>query len=190
MVRHATSRVHSQMKEATGMRKGTAAAISAGALVAGLILGTVGLASAATTSSQAPASPGARLGLVMRQAGGTLADAVAKLTGKTPDQVRTDRQAGKSFADIAKASGVSQDKVLSAALDTRKAALDSAVKSGRITQAQADTALANMKTRLTSRVTSTAPGCNGTGAGAGAGGRGMGGGRGAGCGGACVAAGQ
>jgi hypothetical protein len=165
------------------MRKRNVAAITIAALVAGLVVGSIGLASAAT--SQSPMG-GARLQFrgAMRQAGSTLADVVAKLTGLSLTQVRTDRQAGKSFAEIAKAKGVGADQVVADTLTARKAALDAAVKSGRITQAQADAALATMKTRLTDRVSSTTPGCNGAGAGRGAGGGGYG--RGGGCGGACL----
>ena len=169
------------------MGKGKVVAIAAAALVAGLVLGSFGLASAATTTSTA--GPGSGLGLRLggRWTGTTLADIVAKLTGLSVDQVRTDRQAGKSFDAIASAKNVSADKVVSAALEARKAALDAAVKDGRVTQAQADTAYSNMKTRITANVSSTAPGCTGAGPGNG-GGRGFRGGRGpgaGGCGGAC-----
>lgn len=167
------------------MGKGKIIGIAAAALIAGLVLGSMSIASAATANGSA-SGPGLRLGGMMAQAGSTLADVVAKLTGATADQVRTDRQAGKSFADIAKAKGVSADIVVSSALDARKAALAAAVKSGRITQTQADAALAQMKTRLSERVSSTAPGCTGAGRDGGAGFRG---GRGRGCcGGACIGA--
>lgn len=168
------------------MNKGKVVAIAAAALIAGLVLGSYGLASAAPASQGATSTAGIglRLGGMMRQAGSTLADSVAKLTGLSVDSVRTDRQAGKSFAVIAGTKGVSADKVVTSALDARKSALAAQVKSGNITQAQADAALANMKTRLSDRVNSTTAGCNGAGAGSGAGrgGRGAGGG----CGGACL----
>ena len=71
---------------------------------------------------------------------------MAKLTGQTTAQVYTQRAAGKSFADIASAKGISADKVASDALAARKTALAAAVKAGTITQAQADTMLARMQT--------------------------------------------
>lgn len=164
----------------------------AAALVAGLVLGSVGIASAATRTTGTPgAGLGAQVGGMMRQAGASLADVVAKLTGQTTAQVYAQREAGKSFAEIASAKGVSADKVTVDALAARKAALAAAVKAGTITQAQADTMLARMQTRIPARVTSPAPaGCDGTGSGAGRGG--MGRGAGGGCGGAgCgLAAGQ
>lgn len=156
----------------------------AAALVAGLVLGSVGIASAATTTTGTPgAGFGAQVGGMFRQAGASLADVVAKLTGQTTAQVYTQRAAGKSFADIASAKGVSADKVTADALAARKAALAAAVKAGTLTQAQADIMLARMQTRIPQRITDPAPaGCDGTGSGAG---RGMGRGAGGGCGGDC-----
>lgn len=162
------------------MRKNTIAALVVAALVAGLALGTMGVATAATTGATARTNGFAR---VCSTAGNTIADIVAKLTNKTVEDVRAAREDGKSFADIAKASGVSADKVTSEVLAARKTSLDSAVKAGTITQAQADAMYARQQTRIETRVTSPAPAnCDGTGAGAGGGcgGGGCGGGGGAG----------
>jgi len=171
----------------------------AAALVAGLALGTISSAWAAgptgtaTTSGNAVIAGacglGLKLGAAMRDAGGRLADVVADLTGLTVAQVQEKRAAGQSFTAIAKAEGVSSTAVVDEAVKVRKAVLDAKVKAGTITQAQADAALAQMTTRLQTRVDSTAAGCTGTGSGAGGGGgrgmgRGMGRGTGA-CGGTC-----
>lgn len=173
------------------MKRGTTIALVSGALVAGLALGTVGLAFAApSTAATGGTGLGAQLGAVCRQAGGTIADIVAKATGQTTADVRAARETGKSFADIAAAKGVSAEALTADVVDARKVALDSAVKAGTVTQAQADTALANVKTRVSAKVTSAAPeNCTGEGPGSGAGagaragrgsgnagGRGMGGG--------------
>ena len=175
------------------MRKRTAITFVIAALVAGVVLGSFGIATAATSAgSSATAGARLRLGTTVKAAQATLADIVAKLTGKTVAQVREERAAGKSFADIASANGVSSSKVVSDTLAARKALLAELVKQGRITQAQADAALARMTTRLNARVTSTAAGCTGTGActggtctgtGPGSGGGGFGRGSGGACGG-------
>jgi hypothetical protein len=164
-------------------------AVGLAALVLGLAIGGVGTATAATSgaTSSNPIVAGAcglglKMGAAVRDSGGRLADVVAKLTGTTVADVTSARASGDSFAEIAKAKGVSSDKVVATALGTREKLLEAKVKDGTITQAQADTALKNMETRLTERVSSTTPGC-GTGGGQGTGGRGMGGGRGAGGGG-------
>jgi hypothetical protein len=171
------------------VRKRTVATYVIAALVAGVVLGSFGIASAATSTTQTATGARLRLGSAVQTAQATLADIVAKLTGKTVDEVRDDRAAGTSFADIASESGVSSSKIVSDALTARKAMLDDLVKQGKITQAQADAALARMTTRLNDRVSSTT-GCTGAGPGAGTGagggyGRGSGGGNGRGSGGVC-----
>lgn len=180
------------------MKKGRIAALMAAALVTGLVVGNVasGWAATATEPTTTPGvsaaerpGRGMRLGAAMRDAGGRLVDVVAELTGLKADEVIDRRAKGESFADIAESKGVSAEKVVDAALDTRKELLDGKVKDGTITQEQADAALERMDARLTDRVDSTAAGCDGAGGGRGQGGgrgRGFGGGRGAGgCGGAC-----
>lgn len=166
-------------------------AIVAAALVAGLVLGNMGSAAAASSSVPTTGTIGSRavacglgIGRGIRDAGGRLIDVVASLTGKTTAQVATERSSGKSFSQIAKESNVSSTQVVDKALAVRQASLADAVKAGTITQAQADAALTNMRARLTAGVDSTAAGCgNGRGAGRGAGaGAGCGAGRGAGVG--------
>ena len=164
----------------------------AAALVAGVVMGSVSSGFAATAAAPAAAATaacagaGMRLGATMRDSGGRMLDVVAKLTGQTTAQVVTERQAGKTFTQIAAEKNVSANAVVDEALKVRQAALADKVKSGTITQTQADAALSTMKTRLTDRVDDVNTSCNGAGGGgmgrgAGTGG-GMGGGRGAGAG--------
>jgi hypothetical protein len=156
-------------------------AMVAGALVAGIVLGSVASGYAAVTSGSPANSAaaactglGLRLGATMRDSGGRLLDVVAKLTGKTTAAVVAERQAGKTFAQIAADKGVSQTAVVDATLKVRQDTLATKVKAGAITQTQADTALSRMKTRLADRVTSTNSACDGSGAGSGGQGRGAG----------------
>jgi len=173
------------------MKRGTTAGLVAAALVAGLALGSVGVAFAGSTTTTATTGPGARFGALCRQAGGTIADIVAKVTGQSTTDVYAAREKGQSFADIAAAKGVSADKLTADVLAARKTALDAAVKAGTITQERADTMLANMKTRVPAKLTSDAPGtCTGAGPGSGSGGgQGRGQGRGMMGGGSCGGAG-
>jgi len=48
-------------------------------------------------------------------------------------------KSGKTLADLAKDKGVSQDKVKQAIVDAEKAAIDQALKDGKITKERADT---------------------------------------------------
>lgn len=165
------------------MKKGKAIALVAVGLVAGLVLGSVGISYAATdTQSQGCLGLGVKMGQGIRDAGGRMIDIVAELTGLTVEEVQAARADGESIAGIAEANGVSSDDVVSAALDVRKEVLDAKVAEGTITQQQADAALERMSERIEARITSTDTG--GVGRGGCGGGRGAG--RGAGGPGACV----
>lgn len=178
------------------------AALALALLAGNAMIGVAAPASdpAATVAATGFTGMGLRLGAAMRDAGGRLADVVARLTGSDVDDVITKRMAGESFADIAAEDGIGSDAVVDEALKVRTDLLAERVKDGTITQDQADAALARMKTRLTERVESTDEAC-GAGGGfgrGGGGGRGAGGGRGpgggmgmggaGGCGGACAQA--
>jgi len=168
-------------------------AFVAAALVLGAVAGNVvsGFAATAPATTSSTTGLGLRLGPAMRDSGGRLLDVVAKLTGQSTAEVVADRQAGKTFTAIAAEKGVSKTAVVDEALKVRTQVLDAKVKDGSITQAQADTAKANMTTRLNERVDTVNTTCDGTGGGQGRGqGRGMGGGMGrgaGGCGGTCTA---
>lgn len=147
-------------------------------LVAGLALGSVGAAYAATDSATVgPLGAGARMGQAIRDAGGRLIDIVADLTGLSVEDIQAERVAGSSISDIAEANGVSTDTVVSEALAARKAILDEKVADGTITQEQADAAYDLMTERVTERVSTDEVGAPSWSGGAG-GGRGATGGRG------------
>ncbi len=170
-----------------------ASALIVAVAVMGLIAGSVISASAAPSGDSTAAAGsgfGPRLGSAMRDAGGRLVDVVAKLTGQDAAEVREQRAAGKSFADIAETKGVTSAEVVESAMEIRGRILADRVEAGVITQGQAEAALERMQARLSERVTSTDARCNGGGMGGGRGG-GMGGGRRGGmgggvCGGACA----
>jgi hypothetical protein len=171
------------------MKHSKSIALIAAGLVAGIVLGSVGLAAAVpatTTGAPAPQASGVLgacigMGQAIRGAGGRLIDVLADLTGLSTTDIQAKRAAGESIADIAKAQGVDPDDVVAKALEARKAVLDQKVADGTITQEQADAAYAQMKERLTERVTTTATGRpswagqgRGCGRGAGRGGNGAG----------------
>jgi hypothetical protein len=78
---------------------------------------------------------------------GELGEAAAKYLGLTEAQLHEQLRAGKSLAQIAKDKGKSPDGLKQALHDAVKQDLDAAVKAGRITQAQADEALARFDER-------------------------------------------
>lgn len=72
----------------------------------------------------------------------------AKALGMTQADLVTELQAGKSIADVAKEKNVDINKVKETVLADYKASLDTAVKDGKITQAQADTFYQNYSQKL------------------------------------------
>jgi uncharacterized protein (DUF433 family) len=147
------------------MQRGKAIALVASGLVAGLVLGSLGIATAVTPSegaapqeSDAPTwcpEPMWRAGKAIGAAGGRLVDVVSDLTGLAADDVAEKRHAGESFADIAESEGVSASDVVDEALSIRKELLAEKVEDGTITQEQADEMLENMQSRLSEHVEST-----------------------------------
>jgi len=85
----------------------------------------------------------------------------AKAIGVTEDALRADLQDGKTIADVAKAKGVSEQKVIDALVADAKAKLAAAVKSGKLTQAQADERSSKLADRIKDQVEETHPGGRG-----------------------------
>ena len=98
--------------------------------------------------------PGGRFGrLGMHQA----RDAAAKALGLTTDKLHAALEGGKSLADVAKAQKVSVATLVRAMVKATEADLATAVKDGRMTQAQADTMKASLTTRITDHVNDVRP---------------------------------
>ncbi|WP_379131298.1 hypothetical protein [Paenibacillus sp. sgz500958] len=70
--------------------------------------------------------------------------ATATLLGLTTDELKTELSAGKSLADLAKSKGVDVQKLIDAQAAALTASIKQAVTDGKLTQAQADTQLANI----------------------------------------------
>ena len=76
----------------------------------------------------------------------------AKALGMTEAELKTELEAGKSVADVAKAKNIDLDEVIAKLTAAFKAHLDEEVASGKHTQAEADAKLAKFKTRVTKMV--------------------------------------
>ena len=84
-------------------------------------------------------------------------DAAATYLGLTQEQLRTQLESGKTLAQVAQAQGKSVDGLVDALVADFKAKLDAAVKAGRVTQADADQALKDVRARITARVNGQGP---------------------------------
>jgi hypothetical protein len=109
-----------------------------------------------TNPTSTPAQPGRSA----RAMGGQmlaapLVRATATVTGLKPADIFTALKSGKSLAQIAQEKGKTADDVVKTARATLQSRLSQAVSSGKLTQAQADQALARFDASATKLVNST-----------------------------------
>jgi len=88
---------------------------------------------------------------------GAKLDAAASYLGLTEAELRTQLEAGKSLADVAKAQGKSVSGLVDALLAAAKAKVADAVKNGHLTQAEADDLISGLKDRITDLVNGVHP---------------------------------
>lgn len=86
---------------------------------------------------------------------------VAELLKTTPQDITTQRQAGKSLVQIAAAKGVTEDQLINAIVDPVKERLQLQVKYNYLTQPQADTYLSQYQASVKTAVNDTTPPSNG-----------------------------
>lgn len=84
-----------------------------------------------------------------------MAEALAKLSGEDVGTIMQQREAGKTFKQIAKAYGVSTDELLAETVKIEKAELDAAVKAGTLTDAQRSEILSGLQAHLEEELTET-----------------------------------
>jgi uncharacterized protein YidB (DUF937 family) len=84
-------------------------------------------------------------------------DAAAAYLGLTEAQLDTALDEGKTLAQIAKDKGKSADALVDALVTAATKRLDQAVTDGRLTKAQRETIVADLKKRTTAVVNGTAP---------------------------------
>jgi uncharacterized protein YidB (DUF937 family) len=84
-------------------------------------------------------------------------DAAASYIGISEEQLRTELESGKTLAQVAQAHGKSADGLVDALVAAAKKHVDAAVAAGRLTQAQADQMLNDLRDRITSMVNSRPP---------------------------------
>ena len=123
----------------------------------GVVAGTmlIGSVGAGAVYAQGPQPQAAPVRQAATQAvrgwrwGGTMPQVWADALGISVDELTAAVQSGKSVADLAAEKGVSVDSLVEKAVAVRQAKVQEAVEAGRLTQAQADAMLAQMRTRVT-----------------------------------------
>jgi hypothetical protein len=87
--------------------------------------------------------------------------AAASYLGLTEAELQTQLSAGKSLAQIAGDRGKSVEGLIQALVDAATKELEAAVAAGRLTEAQKQAILADLKARITERVNGTIPAFHG-----------------------------
>jgi len=103
---------------------------------------TEGVKQGLLTQKQADRITGATVSASIANAG---LEAAAKTLGMTTDALTSALRSGKTLLDLAREKNVDVLKLRTAIADAQKAAIDQAVKEGKLTQAQADKLKANLK---------------------------------------------
>ena len=151
--------------------RGSLTLVSAG-LVAGLTLGSIGLANASASplATSQPLTSRAGVGgadarqpqdeaeptSTRRRGVDPLAGVVAGLTGTNVADVMAARRAGKSFSRIAEANGVTADQVLAVATKRATADIAAAVRAGRLSPSDGQQITIGLRSRLMRQVVETA----------------------------------
>ena len=126
------------------------------ALGAVLVGGIPLISYAATASDATQNTPGNGLGI--GRTGTPMIDTISKILGLTTDEIRDERQEGKSLSDIAGEKGVTKESLLNQMVKARQTQLDALVKDGTLTKEQADDYLAQMKERMSTMIEKTETG--------------------------------
>ncbi len=114
-----------------------------------------GLVAQVETDTETPADTPEQHGERRGGRGGCDNEAVAEVLGLTVDELRAEREAGNSLADIATEVGVAVDDVVEAIVADKAEHIAEKVAAGDITQAEADEKLADLETRTVERVNRT-----------------------------------
>jgi hypothetical protein len=151
-------------KQLKGVIAGTAIVVAMGTIGLGVVgsaqaqpikSGSVtALNTSATSSNVAQQAAGMRGG---PQGSGKSAAAIASVLKLTEAELKTQVQSGKTLAQIATAQSVSVQSVIDVLVADMQAHIAEEVASGEMTQAQADTKLAGITTKVTEMVNTGHP---------------------------------
>lgn len=90
------------------------------------------------------------------RSGEALSDAVMEAAGLDPDAMREQLEAGATLGEIATAAGLDPNAIIATVIAAETERTNEAVANGRVTQAEADQRLANLETRLTEYMNTSA----------------------------------
>lgn len=131
--------------------KKQAIAATIGATLVGLLIGsTLGMPSGVSAKSEVRSAS-------VVNAKNCDIDELASILKLTAEELKSQLMSGKTLAQIAEAQNVNVSLVVNAIVAKMKAHVTEAVAAGKITQSEADTKLADMKTKITEMVNTGRP---------------------------------
>jgi hypothetical protein len=83
---------------------------------------------------------------------GALSDVITALLGLTEDELHVEREAGKTFAEIASEQGVDAQAIVDAMVAAQRELIEQALGDGQLTEAQAQALIARAETMAALRV--------------------------------------
>jgi len=140
------------------MIKILAVSLVIGGILAAVLAGTV-LAAGPSGGQTTTTEPGEVSGWHhSRGLGFGSGSAAAELLGMTPEEIREQRQAGKSLVEIARDRGIDEATLINAIMAEKRETIQKLVTEGTMTQAEADARLAQIQERVTLAVNRTMTG--------------------------------
>lgn len=132
-------------------------------LLGGILLAGVPAVKAYAAGNQPGGKSGQGYGLQMGRNFGSMAANVAQFLGISLEELKADRQSGKSMVQIASEQGVSEQELVDYVIGQRSTQIDQMVTNGRITQEQAGQHEQLMAERVKENLNRTDVGPNGSG---------------------------
>lgn len=107
-------------------------------LIGGVLLVGVPAVKAFAAGNQSGGKAGQGYGLQIGRNFGSMSANVAQFLGISQEDLKADRQSGKSMVQIAAEKGISEQELVDYVIGQRSAQIDQMVSDGKITQEQAD----------------------------------------------------
>jgi len=123
-----------------------------GALVLTLMLAFgVSAVMAADDSSSTDSFVG-KCGQTVQKGYGMMSGAITDLLGMSQEEIQTERESGKSIAEIAQEKDIDRQALVNSMLEARQQRLQEAVANGYLTQEQADEKIEWMKEKIERKI--------------------------------------
>ncbi|GAB6117294.1 hypothetical protein JCM16816_08910 [Thermoanaerobacter brockii subsp. lactiethylicus] len=119
-------------------------------LTGGMLLSGIAAYAATTGNTASSSTPPQYSTTAPRYGMSRNADFLAKLTGKTADEILSELQSGKTIVQIAEENGITLDNLKKALIEQKEGFIDQLVKGGKITQDRADTIKKTIEDKINS----------------------------------------